>query len=133
MIKLRGTRTEEELRKTLLNAMLDIDGDDSESPLKQILESEFKELKSACVLGWTPEQGEDFYFVLVNAKSLCLVEIDKITNEALNITHTSLKDYQHKLSKTEKIRFAIAMDLSMKEIEKHNKSLKEPDALKRAP
>lgn len=115
-MKLIGSKQEQEFRKLLVNYLNQGDQDD---PLFKVLKSTFSEIKTAYILSWTPEQGEDIYTILVDMDKVAIVEISRINClEAPIIETFSLKDYKKRLSKVFQIKLAVAIDLAEKDIEK---------------
>lgn len=71
-------------------------------------------LQRAYVLAWTPEQGEDFYTVLVSEDIIVTLEIDQISGGATNVQIHNIHQYRRdrrKLSRElrEKLEQALVL------------------------
>ncbi|MBU1282119.1 MAG: hypothetical protein KJ884_01735 [Gammaproteobacteria bacterium] len=73
-------------------------------------------MKTAYILGWTPEQGEDIYRVLINTDTVCAIELEHGHDKPAAIETIQLKEYERQLSKTGRIKLAVALDLAEKDI-----------------
>lgn len=107
---LKGTKTEHEIRKQLINSRL-IRSNENESKLYQALKS-VGVFNFAHILHWTPEQGEDIYLVLINDNFIVKIEIDKIGETEPIIDFISLSRYRKGLKKQGQIQLEIAIELS---------------------
>lgn len=65
-MKLRGTLTEQQFKEQLLKSHNSLFTDPSYKRLLQLLQDTYQDLKTAYVLNWIPEQGEDIYTILIN-------------------------------------------------------------------
>lgn len=86
---------------------------DEESPLKYIVLSEFPDVKTAYVVYWIPEQGEDIFHVLINAENLVEIEIardDKASAPQCRIL--DLESYRRHLNKVRRRKLDIALRMS---------------------
>ncbi len=64
------------------------------------------------VVGWTPDQCEDIYTVLILPDTIIHVEIDRTDEQVLpSIKAQSLEDYRLELSKIYRIKLAVAIDI----------------------
>ena len=64
------------------------------------------------VVGWTPDQCEDIYTVLILPDTIIHVEIDRTDEQVLpSIKAQSLEDYRLGLSKIYRIKLAVAIDI----------------------
>ncbi len=76
------------------------------------LQKHFPQITSALILGWTPEQLEDLYDVLINGTQVASLEIAKNGDE-IEFSVESAEDYAGKLKgRPDKIQFAVALDLA---------------------
>ncbi|MBU1282117.1 MAG: hypothetical protein KJ884_01725 [Gammaproteobacteria bacterium] len=73
-------------------------------------------MQTAYILGWTPEQGEDIYRVLINTDTVCAIELEHGQDKPTTIEIVQLKEYEKQLSRTGRIKLAVAMDLAAKDI-----------------
>lgn len=84
-MKLKGSKQEQDFRKELEGSNLVLAKDGKAEIIMNVLKVTFGELKSAYILNWTPEQGEDIYTILVLTliKSLKLKLVDSIIRKFL--------------------------------------------------
>ncbi|MFC6549110.1 hypothetical protein ACFQBN_20820 [Cohnella cellulosilytica] len=111
-MRLIGSKTEQDLRKQLIESnKLLFEGQGNKSLLKA-LEKYYPEMKTAYILHWIPEQGEDIYKVLVNDSTIVEVELDRndIAVEPL-VSTISISQYRQGLSKHSQIKLEVALDL----------------------
>lgn len=86
---------------------------DEKNKIMSVLRKEFGEIKSAFVLNWTPEQGEDIYTVLVNASNIVYLEISKENDSLISFSVNSVREYEKRLrGKPGRIQLAVALDIS---------------------
>ena len=111
-IELIGSRTEQEYRTELLASRERCFGEQSDLRLKQVLLSKGYDATRTIVIGWTPDQGEDIYSVLILPDHVICVEIDRVDASVEPIIETdSLDSYQKGLSKMGQIKLAVALDI----------------------
>lgn len=111
-IDLIGSRTEQEYRNELLASQESHFGEASDSRLKQVLLSAGYDTTKAIVVGWTPDQGEDIFTVLILPHHVVSAEIDRHDDSAQPILEmNSLEAYRRCLSKTGQIKLAVALDI----------------------
>lgn len=114
-MKLIGSMVEQKFKEELLRSWKGMCSEGS--VIMPILLDRFGTVKSAFVLGWTPEQGEDIYTLLVNADTVFDFEIERGSGEVLESSVSSLKEYERgPKSKTKRIQLAVALDLTKKGI-----------------
>ncbi len=87
--------------------------ENSTSRLKDVIESAGHSTKTAYVLHWTPDQGEDIYTVLIDGSYLVITEIDR-KNESLSSTveREEIKEYLLGLSRMNQVRLIVAQELA---------------------
>lgn len=95
--------------------------------LRQVLADSCNGMKTAYILHWTPDQGADFYTVLVDGHSIISVEIEKditkkwfkrtLVQKVVSVNRFSLNEYKYELSKMNQIRLEVAIDLSNRDQE----------------
>ncbi|WP_339221951.1 hypothetical protein [Paenibacillus sp. FSL W7-1332] len=115
-MKLKGSKQEQEFRKELEGSNLVLAKDGKVELIMNVLKDTFGELKSAYILNWTPEQGEDIYTILVDTDKIAKVEISRVNQSEVPLIETyNLKDFQKQLSKVFQIKLAVAIDLAKTE------------------
>ncbi|WP_412564215.1 hypothetical protein [Thalassobius sp. MITS945101] len=79
-----------------------------------MIQAKFPKVKAVNLLHWVPEQGEDFYDILIDDEVVLKVEVPhSISHLAeLDFECTELKNYILGLSRTSRIKLAIALDLA---------------------
>lgn len=84
-----------------------------------MLRTTFGEVKTAYILNWTPEQGEDIFTILVDLDKIAKVEISRVNHSEVPLIETiNLREFQRGLSKIFQIKLAVAIDLAKKEHQK---------------
>lgn len=115
-MKLNDSVTEQGYREQLIGSRQSLLNDSSKRQLHACLKRFCPQMKTAYILGWTPEQGEDIYRVLINVDTICAVELEHGQDEPTAIETIQLKEYENELSKTGRIKLAVALDLAAKDI-----------------
>ncbi|MDD4403045.1 MAG: hypothetical protein PHI24_14665 [Desulfitobacteriaceae bacterium] len=114
-MRLIGSKQEQEFRNELLMSHKALFEDDSGNRLLRVLKMHFKGFKTAYIINWIPEQGEDLYTVLIDTDMIAKVEVSRITHNNEPIVETfKLKEFQKGLSKLSQIKLAVAVDLAQK-------------------
>lgn len=117
-MRLVGSKLEQDFRKELIESHVALFQSIEEKNFLNLLKINFKEMKTAYVINWTPEQGEDLYTLLINLDIIVKIEISRINqNENPIIEVFRLQEFQKGLSKLFQIKLAVAMDLAKKDIE----------------
>jgi hypothetical protein len=107
---------EQEFRDELLRSRESLFHDADKQRLLAALRLRFPEMKTAYVLGWTPEQGEDIFRILINTDHIAGVELDRIDTVAEPVIETiSMKDYTQALGKSGRIKLAVAIELARRD------------------
>jgi len=115
-MKLKGSKQEQDFRKELEGSNLVLAKGGKAELIMNVLKDTFGELKSAYILNWTPEQGEDIYTILVDIDIIAKVEISRVNHSEVPLIETyNLKDFQKRLSKVFQIKLAVAIDLAKTE------------------
>ncbi|KZN35068.1 hypothetical protein [Pseudoalteromonas luteoviolacea] len=84
----------------------------SDSSLKQALESNGHPTVNAFVLHYTPDQTEDIYLVLINGSYIISVELERYDQSAApTLERIELKEYKHRLSRHNQVRLLVAQEL----------------------
>ncbi len=127
-MKLKGTITEGVYRAELLRSYNYIFNSLEGEYLNRTLTQTFLNMKTAYILYWTPEQGEDLYTILVDGETIAFIEIEEIYEKkwlfkkmksyrTTKLSTCLVKDFNKGLSKTNQIKLEVALDLSKREIE----------------
>ena len=117
-MKLIGSRREKEYRKELKESHFALFYSNSGLRLFNVIKSIFPEMKTAYVIGCTPDQGEDIYEVLIDTNIIAWIELDRFDfNSAPIFEKSPLIDQLKKLKKRKKIKLLVALDLAHKDIE----------------
>ena len=111
-MKLIGSLTEKKFRAELTASQRGLLELHKFPRLLTCLQNHFAHISSALILGWTPEQLEDLYDVLINGTQVASLEIAKNGDE-IEFSVASAEDYAGKLKgRPNKIQFAVALDLA---------------------
>jgi len=112
-MKLIGSKTEKELREQLIKSHYSLFNDKSKLGLLNALK-DFIDIKSAYIIDWIPEQGEDIYTILINTDIIVIVELDRLNLHLEPVLNTiSINEFKKGLSKIHQIKLAVAIDLAM--------------------
>ncbi|WP_010497513.1 hypothetical protein [Paenibacillus elgii] len=112
-MKLIGSITEQYYRAQLIEFNRSLFHDHSMKRLLGIIQQAFPEMKTAYILGITPDQGEDVYTILMNNDFIVYIELDRYNLETEPMIETKpVKDYKRGLSRIGQIQLAVAMDLA---------------------
>src|ERR1700709_2790068 len=90
------------LHQQLLESSEEILRKDSTSALGIAMRRLFPELTQAFVLAWIPDQGEDFYWLLVSASDIAIIEIPRDRGDAgskARVEMTKVATYRNGMSK----------------------------------
>lgn len=125
-MRLKGTLTEDSYRAELRRTHEYIFHSDQGKILLQALINTFQEMKTAYILYWTPDQGADFYTLIINSQQIVFIEIEEectkrkllTTSEkrVVSLRSCSVNDYKKELSKTNRIKLEVALDLIHKDM-----------------
>jgi len=111
-MKLVGSKTESEYREQLIRSHNSLFRDSNKQRLLLALRQFYPKMKAGYTLHWIPEQGEDIYHILIASNLLVEVEVDRFNKESEPIIkEISLDQYKQRLSKTEQIKLAVAIEL----------------------
>ena len=115
-MRLIGSKTEQDIRKQLIASNKSIFQEGDNLRLRVALQGEFPNMKTAYVLNWIPEQGEDIYKVLVDNFIVAEVELDRVNPSTKPIVNSiPISQYQIGLSKLNQIKLAVAIELAEKD------------------
>ncbi len=111
-MKLVGSAAEKKIREALISSVSYIFDN---LIVLAFLERVFGPLSSVYVLGHTPDQGEDFYVVLVNGSVIAKFELSRNCNaEPENLVTTSVDEYRKTLrGRQSQLKLSIAMELAV--------------------
>jgi hypothetical protein len=112
-LKLIGSKMEDDFREDLIKSHEYHFSANSKSRLKQLLESKKIDVSNAYIIGWTPDQTDDLFLVLIDGSWLLRVELERYdeTVEPV-IDRIEIKDYLHGLRRIDQIKLLVAQDLS---------------------
>lgn len=110
-MKLVESGTEKKIRETLVSSISYVFGN---LVILAFLERMFGSLSSAYVLSHTPDQGEDFYVVLVNGSAIVKFELSRDCNaEPENLVTISIDEYRKTLrGRQSQLKLSIAIELA---------------------
>lgn len=114
-MRLIGSKTEQDIRKQLIASNKSIFQEGDNLRLRVALQEEFPNMKTAYVLNWIPEQGEDIYKVLVDNFIVAEVELDRV-NLSTKVNSIPISQFKIGLSKLNQIKLAVAIELAEKDI-----------------
>ncbi|KEQ25872.1 hypothetical protein [Paenibacillus tyrfis] len=116
-MKLIGSMTEQYYREQLIKFNSSLFHDHSMKRLLGIIQQAFPGMKTAYILGITPDQGEDIYTILINNDFIAYIELDRYHLETEPMIETKpIKAYKRGLSRIGQIQLAVAMDLAEKNL-----------------
>lgn len=112
-MKLKGSLTEQKYKEQLTKSRHHLFNDSSHRPLLNLLKDHYPNFRTAYILDWIPEQGEDIYIVLINNDRIAIIEMQRLDLNVETILESkSIEEYQKGLSKTKRILLAVAQELS---------------------
>ncbi|WP_271755149.1 hypothetical protein [Cohnella sp. JJ-181] len=116
-MKLKGTITEQEYRKELQAWKNRLFNDESMCRFLRIIKESFPGMKTAYILYWIPEQGEDIITVLVDTHSVITIELDRFNHQIDPIIEVYPFEALLKgRSKKHQIKIAVALDLATRDM-----------------
>lgn len=111
-MKLIGSRVEKEFRDILISSRKALFQENSKSRLLSLIKKHFTDMKTAYVIGHTPEQDVDIYQILIDMDTIVRIELSLYDlNADPSVTKISTKEYRQRLSKVRQIELAVALDL----------------------
>lgn len=113
-MKLVGSLQEKHFRAELSRSHDHLFHEEDGARLLGLLKEKFGQPKTAYVLEWIPEQGEDICTVLVNDNIIADVEIARVNPaaEPLILRTTTVVEYSKTLKKIDQIKLTVALDLA---------------------
>ncbi|NRS51982.1 hypothetical protein [Brevibacillus sp. HB2.2] len=116
-MKLIGSKLEKEVREELKKSNQSLFKSEMKRRLLEVIRSAFPEMKTAYIVDWIPEQGEDIYKILINDSIITEIELDRYNFEIEPIVVTkTISQYLQGLSKQCQIKLAIALDLAKQDL-----------------
>ncbi|WP_419886063.1 hypothetical protein [Paenibacillus sp. B-A-8] len=116
-MKLIGSKLEQELREQFIKSNQSLFKSEEKRRLLEVIRSSFSEMKTAYIVNWIPEQGEDIYMVLINDDLIAEIELDRYSDEVEPIVEfEAVSQYLHGLSKQNQIKLAVALELAKQEL-----------------
>lgn len=117
-MKLIGSKTEQDIRDQLKKSNESLFNDSDKTKLLALLRNQYPEMKSAYIIHWIPEQGEDIYRILINDSIISEIEIDRIDEKAEPIIEAKpVNEYKQGLNKQNQLKLAVAIDLARHDME----------------
>lgn len=105
--------TEKSYRDELLSSQKFLTLDKNGLRVTTALRERYPEMSSAYILKHIPDQAEEFYELMINGQSIVSVEVDRLNADAeLIISELNFNYYRSDLSKTNRIKFMVAVDLA---------------------
>lgn len=115
-MKLIGSKMEQELREQLIKSNHSLFKNEEKKRLLEVIIRFFPEMKTAYIIHWIPEQGEDIYKILINDNIVAGIELDRYSDEVEPIVESQdVSRYLQGLSKQNRIKLAVALDLAKQE------------------
>jgi len=112
-MKLLGTRLEDTFRSQLQRSHEALFLKRENPRLLKSVCSAFPQTRSAYVLHWIPEQGEDIYTVLVNDNAVATFELSRFDEDIVSPNKVlSIEEYKKNLKINKQIQLAVALDLA---------------------
>jgi len=116
-MKLKGTITEQAYRKELQASRIRLFDDISMQRFLNIIKETFPSMKTAYILYWTPEQGEDIITFLVDTHSVINIELDRYDDKIAPIVDIyPIENLLRGRSKTNQIKIAVALELAKNDL-----------------
>jgi hypothetical protein len=116
-MKLRGSKTEQDLRDVLIKSHAELFETNQLSRLMQVLKTNFHDMETAYFIDHIPEQGEDIYTLLVNIDVIAKIEISHCSDDEMPVVESSrVSDFRVGLSKIKQIKLEVAIDLAKKDM-----------------
>jgi len=112
-MRLNQTMTEKSYRDELLSSREILNSDVKGLRIMSALRVSYPEMSSAFILKHIPDQAEEFYDIMIDGKSIVSVEANRLSTDVdLIVTELDFDSYWSDLSKTNRIKFMVAIDLA---------------------
>lgn len=116
-MKLKGSITEKSFADDLIQSHKSLFCDNFYKKLRETLQMNFHDVKTAYFIDYIPEQGEDLYTMLVNHNIIAKIEMSRDDREEKPIVEIiDIDNYKKGLSRIEQIKLAVAIDLAKKDM-----------------
>lgn len=116
-MKLRNSRTEQEYRAQLIKSNYSLFNVEENREFLKILKGIYPQIRTAYIIHWIPEQGEDFYRILINDNIIAKIELDHDYTREPIVENLTIPEYVHGLRMQDQIQLAVALDLARKDLE----------------
>jgi hypothetical protein len=108
-MKLIGSMVEEEFRAQLIRSNQSLFSAEGDHRLIKLLKVLYPQMVTAYIMDWIPEQGEDFYEILINDDVMAKIELSHNDDVAPVAESIITSQYLHKRSKAKQIELAVAL------------------------
>lgn len=115
-MKLRGSKTEKDFRDRLIESNHSLFSSEDDRKLLRVLKKLYPQMITAYIIHWIPEQGEDFYRILINDDIIAKIELDHDDAMEPVVESMTVPQYLLGLSRINQIQLAVALDLARKDI-----------------
>lgn len=114
LLKLKGTKTEHDIREQLIGFHHRLFNAEEYVRILNILRDNFPDMKTAYLLYWVPEEGEDIMTFLINNNIITNIEMDRYNPDVRPIIETKPfnDEYIKRLRKMPQITLAVALELA---------------------
>jgi hypothetical protein len=118
-MKLIGSKTEQDIRKQLIKSNKSLFENEETNKILIAIREYFPKMNTVYIINWIPEQGEDFYKVLIDNNIIAEIELDKF-NSTIKFLNNSvpISQYRIGLSKIQQIKLEVAIDLAKQDMKK---------------
>lgn len=114
IVKLIGSKTEDDFRRELISGSKFFSENARGRNVLERIRMEFPNVRSAYILNWIPEQGEEIIDVLVDDDIVVHLEVPHTFKQLTEIvlSRVTLYRYERSLSKSSQIKLAVALELA---------------------
>ncbi len=111
-MRLIGSDIEAKYRSELIHSNQVLFSERGNKRLLASINRAFPDMKSAFVLDWIPEQGEDIFSVLINNNKVAVFELSRSNDQLADACDVlTVGAYRRGLPKQRAIKLAVALDL----------------------
>jgi len=108
---------EQEIREQLKKSNQSLFKSEEKRRLLEVIRSSYPDMRTAYIVHWIPEQGEDIYKILINDSIIAEIELGRFNAEIEPIVVTkTISQYLQGLSKRHQITLAVALDLARQDL-----------------
>jgi len=112
-MKIVGSAIEDQYIAELLNGNRALFNSSDRKPLLNALKKAFPKMRTAYVLDWVPEQGEDIYYILIDSNYVAQFEVSRLESNAVRIVkYCTVKEYLKRLRKHRLLKLLLALRLA---------------------